>query len=352
MKIIRSILLIVLLISCRNNTKLKSTNLNTIDNIITNLVDSGFNGSVSIATNEKIIFMKSYGWAKSESKIPVTNETLFYLASTTKGVTGLVALLAQKNGLIKINDQIGMYFSDAPASFQKIKLHQLLTHTSGLNSDYNTFGAITTELNAERIFSNKINENISFNYSGANYWMAALMMDAAIGRSYKSYLKNEIFDILNLKHAGIWYEIEENFKDQLATKLGEFPVNGNSRSNWGYIASGGIVMNISDLTRYSQKIVYSDLLNDSERQQLFGPHLTLRSGIGVGYGWFTSEAPDGSKEIWSRGGESFGHNSSILWLKDHQIIINVLSNSGEMEGFEKEGNRVVTERIRNFLIMD
>jgi hypothetical protein len=81
---------------------------------------------------------------------------------------------------------------------------------------------------------------------------------------------------------------------------------------------------------------------------LSDPYLTLESAIGIGYGWYTTRTSRGTTEIWSRGGESFGHNSAIRWFVDEDVAILILTNCGEIEG-GREANRTVSDKIENLI---
>ena len=73
-----------------------------------------------------------YGYADRETKKPVTKDTIFELGSITKVMTTL--LLAQNVDFakIKLKDPINKYIPTLPASFDKISVRSLATHTSGL----------------------------------------------------------------------------------------------------------------------------------------------------------------------------------------------------------------------------
>jgi hypothetical protein len=52
-----------------------------IDQFLTRAVDSGFNGSVLIAKEGRIILHKGYGWADQRKAAPVTTTTPFWITA-------------------------------------------------------------------------------------------------------------------------------------------------------------------------------------------------------------------------------------------------------------------------------
>ena len=93
-----------------------------------------FNGSVLVAKDGNILLAKGYGLANAEHEIPNTPETKFRLGSITKQFTATAILILQDQGKLKVEDLIGKYLSDAPKAWEKVTIHHLLTHTSGIPS--------------------------------------------------------------------------------------------------------------------------------------------------------------------------------------------------------------------------
>lgn len=108
--------------------------------------------------------------------------------------------------------------------------------------------------------------------------------------------------------------------------------------------------NLEDLHRWSLALRNGTILSPEGRKRLLGPQHTLRSGTGVGYGWFLSPTPAGTVEHWSRGGEDFGHNAVIRWFPSEELLIIVQSNAGVFEG--QEANRTISSGILKCVFPD
>jgi len=94
-----------------------------------------FMRSVLVAKDGKIIFSKSYGMADLEWKVPNSPTTRFNIASMTKQFTAASILLLEDRGKLKTDDLLKKYLADVPASWDKITIYHLLTHTSGIRED-------------------------------------------------------------------------------------------------------------------------------------------------------------------------------------------------------------------------
>jgi hypothetical protein len=94
-----------------------------------------FMGSVLVAKDGKAVFSKSYGMADLEWSVPNSPTTRFNIASMTKQFTAASILLLEDRGKLKTDDLVKKYLPDAPASWDKITIYHLLTHTSAIPDD-------------------------------------------------------------------------------------------------------------------------------------------------------------------------------------------------------------------------
>ncbi|HVU98606.1 MAG TPA: serine hydrolase domain-containing protein [Puia sp.] len=121
------------------------------------------NGSVAlIARKGKIVFYKAYGYNDPDTKALLAKTGIFRIASQTKAITTVAALMLWEEGKFSMNDPVSMYipsFADAkvlqsfnpkdssyttvPAK-RPVTIRDLFTHTSGLG--YPAIG--TPEANA------------------------------------------------------------------------------------------------------------------------------------------------------------------------------------------------------------
>ena len=89
---------------------------------------------VLVARNGKVVFEKSYGYFTYDSVHAVTNETLYDIASITKVVATLQAIMfLEERNDIDLNQKAAQYLPDLQGSNKKnIFIKDLLTHQAGL----------------------------------------------------------------------------------------------------------------------------------------------------------------------------------------------------------------------------
>lgn len=91
-----------------------------------------------VVTKGKTLHLENTGYADVASRRPMTPDTLFWIASMTKPVTGVAILMLQDEGKLNVADPVAKYLpefaglktpSGKPAN---LTITQVLTHTSGL----------------------------------------------------------------------------------------------------------------------------------------------------------------------------------------------------------------------------
>jgi len=107
-----------------------------IDRIFSELTAPGSPGcAVGVYRDGKIIFAKGYGLADVEENVPITPQTVFDVGSVSKQFTGASIVLLEKQGKLRLDDDVRKYIpelSDYSRDGKKITILQLLNHTSGL----------------------------------------------------------------------------------------------------------------------------------------------------------------------------------------------------------------------------
>lgn len=102
--------------------------------------------SVLVKQAGKVVYKNHFGTVSPESEIPVSDQTMFRLASMTKPITGVATMILAGRGLLSIDDTVDKYIPAFSSPYilnengekveigTKITLKHLLTHTSGVGS--------------------------------------------------------------------------------------------------------------------------------------------------------------------------------------------------------------------------
>src|ERR1700759_4706832 len=91
---------------------LSSERLARIGTVLKADIDAGrIPGAViAIARHGKLVMLEAYGWRDKDAKVPMTVDTIFNIASMTKPMTTVGALMLYEQGKILIDDPLAKYF--------------------------------------------------------------------------------------------------------------------------------------------------------------------------------------------------------------------------------------------------
>jgi D-alanyl-D-alanine carboxypeptidase len=91
--------------------------------------------AVAVRRNGKVGLMKGYGLANVEQKIPITPDTMFQIASTTKPFTAMAIMMLAEDGKVSLDEKAITYLPWLPSIYSYVTVRQLLTRTSGVNKN-------------------------------------------------------------------------------------------------------------------------------------------------------------------------------------------------------------------------
>jgi CubicO group peptidase (beta-lactamase class C family) len=173
---------------------------------------SKFSGSVLMARDGKPLYEKGFGLANAEYDIPNTPQTKFRLASVSKQFAATAIMILEHEGKLKVDDPISKYVSSVPDAWSKVTLHQLLSHTSGVPENLSRAlmkGMWPQPINKDNLFDHIKKLPLDFkpgekwSYSNTGYALLGLTIEKVSGMDYGQFLKQRIFDPLDMKDTGV-----------------------------------------------------------------------------------------------------------------------------------------------------
>ncbi|HKP73543.1 MAG TPA: serine hydrolase, partial [Pyrinomonadaceae bacterium] len=217
--------------------------------------------AVAVVRGDRVIFARGFGYRDLKAKLPVTPQTAFYIASTTKSFTGTALKLLADEGKIDLDAPVKTYLPGltlkAPLSTEQISLRDLLTHRSGIsNEPINFRSAYTGQHNAETISNLLANYTTpvppAFRYSNIGYIVAAYAAERATGEKWQQLIERKLIAPLGLNHTTCYASKARagaNFAlPYLAEKddFTELPYKEDATMH----AAGGMVSSAEDLAKW------------------------------------------------------------------------------------------------------
>lgn len=288
-----------------------------------------FSGSVLIAQKGKILLKKSYGMANYELNVPNTLQTKFRIASLTKQFTAMAILQLQEKGMLNVKDPLNKLVPDYPNS-NKITIHQLLTHTSGIPNF-----TVATDSKA-RLYPFKLEKTIEkvkdlplsfspgekFEYSNAGYYLLGFIIEKVTEKNYADVIHENIFKPLGMTNSG--YDLNHII---LKNRASGYNLKNDQFSNAQYIhmanvhASGGLYSTVEDLYLWDRALYTEKLVKQNSLDQMFAPYTK-----NYGYGW--GMVLLFNRKMIGHNGDMEGFQTNITRFVDDDVCIVVLSNFG------------------------
>lgn len=183
-------------------------------------------GAVTVVVSkDKVLHLETTGLADVASKRPMASDTLFWIASMTKPVTGVAILMLQDEGKLKVSDPVAKYLpefaslktpSGKPAN---LTITQILTHTSGLGE------ARGPEADKARTLADLVPVWIAapmqyepgarWQYTQSGINAAGRIVEVVSGMSFDAFLQKRLFDPLGMENT-TFYPTAEQRKQQVA----------------------------------------------------------------------------------------------------------------------------------------
>lgn len=295
------------------------------------------NGSILVAEHGKVIYTKGFGFANREWDIPNRPDTKFRLASITKQFTATLILQLVEEGNLRLDGTLSDYLPNyRKDTGERITIHHLLTHTSGIPSYTGLPGFMQKEVRnvyeidefVEKFCSGDLEfePGSNFRYNNSGYFLLGVILEAVTGKSYEELLHERIFEPLGMKNSGY-----DHHKTILKNRAA-----GYSKTLVGYenapflematpYSAGALYSTVEDLYLWDQALYTDKLLSAKYRDLMFTPNLN-----DYGYGWRVENIHLGDgREVSaiSHNGGMFGFNTRIVRMIEDNHLIVLLRNA-------------------------
>ena len=206
------------LLSCKNNSSTSAEKPPFDDKKLRSELEAVFvknelmGMSVALITNGAVTWQGSYGLADAGRQIPVTNNTIFRIASISKTVTATALLQLWEAGKVDLDADVSTYlgwqlrhpnYPETP-----ITLRQLLSHQSGIRDSegYRTFSQemVSKELDIRELFTTEgtyftpdlfadHSPGAFFSYTNCTWGLIASIVEIVSGQRFDDYCRAHIF---------------------------------------------------------------------------------------------------------------------------------------------------------------
>lgn len=315
--------------------------------------------AIAIVKNGKVIVAKGYGVSDIEKKTPVTENTVFQIASCTKAFTGTSLALLESYGKINMDDKVTKYLPYFKMSEEwrtnQITIRDVLSHRIGFATFQSDFLNWNTIKPRKDLIANMVNVTPKYGlrekygYCNLGFLTAGEIIPAVCDTTWDEYLKYHFFLPLGMKNTSTYYK---DFKAQpnaskcyslVDDKLTELvPANVDQLGPAGSVTSSvddmskWIIMQLAN-GKYNGKQIVSPLIIQKTRF----PNTIVSKEQTYGLGWFMEDA-NGKKVVEHDGGAN-GFLSKTVLVPDENTGFVILTNSDAQYFFEALGKTLIRE---------
>lgn len=161
---------------------------------------------VAIVRDGQTILTRGYGLRDREQQLPANEETLFYIASSTKSYMGLLTATLAQRGVVDLDAPIARYVPELSfaegVNGDKVTLRTLLTHTSGIANNAivmrTAFSGEHTSAGLLEILARSKPIEAKFEYDNLGYVVTGLVLERVTGKPWQELLASEVFAPLGM----------------------------------------------------------------------------------------------------------------------------------------------------------
>jgi len=305
-----------------------------------------FTGGVLVARGDEVLFRQVYGYADRNLMKPLALNSRFRLASVSKQFTAAAILRLQDEGVLSVEDPLCKWIQPCPAAWAPIRLHHLLSHTSGVPDLMARPGwgvrrvtpATVAELTAESArYGLQFPPGTKVRYDNAGYNLLGAVVEKATGQPLHAWLKDAFFEPLGMADTGY----DDGASDVVMgyANLAGGPTEQPDANVSIIFAAGALYSTLDDLLVWERALHGGRLLTPRSYAMMIADHAPEdtppergRPRRDWGYGLFSNSlgrrvSPDFlDRQIYHTGSWS-GFRNMVTWQPDSDVTVIVLSNN-------------------------
>jgi CubicO group peptidase (beta-lactamase class C family) len=298
-----------------------------------------------------------HGVTSVDDPLPITDDTLFFIGSTTKTVTATALMALAESGRLSLEDRVvdrlpGLPLSDTE-TLEQLTVGHLMDHTAGwvgdVVTDHEGPDALAAAVGEVAAGARQLTPpGTVMSYNNAAFIMAGRLLEQVTAESYETAVARLVLEPLGMDST--WSDARQVAQRRLAVghvaaadgaliSLPDWPLDR------GILPAGGLISSVRDQLRYARFHLHGGpVLSDDGRLRMRRRRVKVRSTItGVGISWLLNRF--GSTELVEHGGNvSNLHLSSFSLAPELGIAVTTLSNAA---GGRELGPTVVDHVLRS-----
>jgi CubicO group peptidase (beta-lactamase class C family) len=311
---------------------------NQVHEIFTDLDQKGSPGATCAVVKEgEVIHTASFGEASIEHGVPNRENTVFYIASTSKQFVACSIALLETSGAVSLEDDVRDYVPELKGLDEPILVYHLVHHTSGIRDKYalGVIGGLPEEsystdegtlrlLGAQRTLN--FPPGSRYMYSNSGYFLLAQIVERVSGEPFEEFTQKRIFgpagmnDTLFRKDSGM---VIPNRASGYQRREEEWRL---AEYTWESLGPGGVFTTVGDLAKWDAALS-GGILEPSNLHELMLRTPPLSDGKSNNYAFGLTLGKHRGLNTVSHGGGVSGYNAEFLRYPDQRLTVICLANT-------------------------
>lgn len=338
-------------------------------------------GAVTVvADKDKILNLETVGFADIKANKPMQPDTLFWIASMSKPITGTGLMILVDEGKVSLDDPVEKFLPEFKGIMviaeqdenhvllKKAKtlmtVRHILSHTSGMRFssplEKPTLDMISVRdgVRSHALQPLQWEPGSKYQYSNAGINTGGRIIEVVSGQSYEDFMDKRLFEPLGMKDTTFWPNEEQvarlakpykpnaakNNLDETTIVQLTYPLTARKRQP---MPGGGLFSTAKDLTRFCQMVIQGG--------EFEGKRYLSEKTVKAMTSKQTGELKEGYGIGWSTGGGTFGHGGALatnmaidpsrglitVWLVQHAGFP---GNGGQSQAAFKKAAEIFVEK--------
>ena len=294
--------------------------------------------AVAVMKAGKILYANGYGMADVVHGIPLRSTTPTNVASTSKQFTALAILLLEREGKLRLDDDVRKYVPEVPDFGHRITLRMLLNHTSGLrelhnlfylagwrNSDVQSKDDVLAMIKRQRGLNHLPGAEFAYNSSG--YTLLAIVVERLSGVSFRRFIIDRMFKPLGMTRSEVQDDVSQLIAHRATGYWGHDPASlRTARPPFAFAGPNGVVTSVEDLARWDENF-YSQRVGTKAMFDQMSTRGRLADNSEFGYGMGLFIGTHRGLTMVSHAGSDYGYKADFIRFPSEKLTVTVLCNA-------------------------
>ncbi len=294
---------------------------------------------LAVIQDGTIIYQHAYGMADLERDVPLSKQSVFDIASTSKQFVAMSILLLQEQGKVSLDDDIRTHLREFPDYGRTITIRHLIHHTSGIR-DYMDLMYLAGMKHENSYHQSEIIDLVArqkaltfkpgdeFLYSNSGYVLLAEIIERVSGQTLGEFTRQHIFNPLNM-NTSLFYDDFKRIVKNRALSYSHKETGGFASIQYIFDVVGdtGLLTTIEDLFLWDQNFYHSKLGEGGQKliEQMLTPG-RLNNGKTLHYAFGLELDTYRGLSVVKHSGSAAGYRSEILRFPAQRFTVIILSN--------------------------